>query len=159
MIMKLGQYRLNSRIEEYSQDELGLFGRESYALMATYGIKRQYKKEEFFWITDNLLCGMKCSESFVAAIDGTIYKICFRHNTVVRSECQEYRDAVVKFVIEQMGGNYELTKLNDGRIRCMWQCPSATGIVTLEAEDYATMLALTSGLLQSVPKRRFFGIF
>jgi len=142
MITKLNNYEINTPISAY--DDLSLFSKLSYNLFASFGIKRKFKGEEFYHVKNNILLGETCSNACVAAINGIIYKIYFRHSVYSLSKCKPFRDELREYIVHNMGSNFDKMKLRECHVSIKWDGINGEGNVVFEAMDFDTAIIITS---------------
>lgn len=149
MINKIKDYKLNTNINEYSSELITPFSASSYKNWESFGIRRLFKNEKFYWANDNILNGLEY-EAIIATINNIIYKICFRLNELDINTLKESFTKLYNLISSKMGSKYELYEQDDIRV-FLW--PSLNGNVILEISPYHTAIILTSSYVKSARKR------
>jgi len=150
MITKLNNYEINTLISGY--DDLSLFSKLSYNLFASFGIKRKFKGEEFYHVKNNILLGETCSNACVAAINGIIYKIYFRHSVYSLGKCKPFRDELREYIVHNMGRKFDKMKLREGHVSIKWEGINGEGNVVFEAINFYTAIIITSSNISNAKK-------
>jgi len=146
MIYEINGYSLNSNVNDYPEGALTPFSQDSYAIYETFGIKRLFKNEKFYWIENKVFLNKECSEAILAAIDDRIYKILLRIHDATFENCSNTRNQIVDHVFQYFNSQPEIMELDESKKLLCWD--SAHGNVILEAEGWGTSIILTSNIVK-----------
>jgi hypothetical protein len=102
MLNKINQYKLDTHLGDYPEDSYCFFSQDSYDLFESWGIKRQFKGEEFYHLKNNIFLGRECPNAIIATIDNIIYKICFRFHTENDDDYIACRNSIMDYLGQYM---------------------------------------------------------
>lgn len=153
LLANINGYSLASHISEYPANSVMDFSDESYEWAATWGMCRTFPNEKFHWIKNNCLFGHKCSEAMLASVNGTIYKISFRHHAQHGKDCMAFREAAYALLWSAMGPENDRQTTDKARL-VVWD--SSEGNVILEATALDTQIILTSSVVRSFVRTGLF---
>ena len=98
MIDSINEYKLGSNINLYG-DMLVPFSSESYSWAKMIGKQPIFRGEKFYWMTNNEFLGRECAEAMISAINNIILKVAFRYHDVTNEECQQIRNKLNHYLI------------------------------------------------------------
>ncbi|MCJ7578481.1 MAG: hypothetical protein MUO91_08530 [candidate division Zixibacteria bacterium] len=150
MIYTINGYSLNSNVNDYPEGALLPFSEDSYASYETFGIKRLFKNEKFYWIENKVFLNKECSEAVLATVNDRIYKIMFRIHDTTFENCSNTRNQIVDYVFQYFNFQAEVIELDESKKLLCWD--SAHGNVILEVERWDTAIILTSNIVKDAIK-------
>lgn len=96
MLNSINQYKLDTHLNDYPEGSFIPFFQEQYNFFEEYlGIKRQFKGEEFYYPKNQIFLGRECSNSIIATIDNTIYKIYFHFHVKNENDFIALRESII----------------------------------------------------------------
>ena len=93
MLNLINQYKLATQLEDYPDGSFIPLSQQTYDFFESfYGIKREFKGEEFYYPENNIFLGRESPNSLVATINHVIYKIYYKFHSDDEADCITFRE-------------------------------------------------------------------